>query len=375
VKVPFADLKVQYAKLKPEMDAAVHAVLDSSEFIGGHALRSFEAAFAKAHEAKHCIGVGNGTDAIVVALKCLGIGPGDTVATAANSFIATSEAITLAGALPLFVDCSDDYTLDVAALSRALERSKAAGRPVRAIIPVHLYGRTCDMTAIADLAKAHGCAVIEDSAQAHLAEHRGRPIGRFSTAATFSFYPGKNLGAYGDAGALVTNDDALAERMRMFANHGRKDKYDHVFEGTNSRLDNLQAAVLGVKLPHLRDWTRARIAAARGYRERLAGVPGVELPAQAEGFEHVYHLFVVRVADREAVRAQLKAEGVDTGVHYPSTLPNLPAYRHLETSRADFANANAFESTILSLPMFPEISDAQLDWVADCLRRAVRARA
>lgn len=372
MKVPFADLKLQYAALKPQMDAAIHAVLDNTEFIGGPALRSFEKAFAEAHAAKHCIGVGNGTDAIVIALKCLGIGPGDTVATAANSFIASSEAITLAGARPLFVDCGLDYDLDVAALDRALERSKKAGRPVRAVIPVHLYGRVANMTAIGEVAKAHGCFVIEDSAQAHLGEHAGRAIGTFSSAASFSFYPGKNLGAYGDAGAILTNDDALAERMRMFANHGRKDKYDHVFEGTNSRLDNLQAAVLGVKLPHLRDWTRARIAAAARYRERLEGVAGVELPPPATGFEHVYHLYVVRVAKREEVRAELKEHGIDTGVHYPSALPNLPAYAHLEQDAREIPNATAFESSILSLPMFPEITEAQIDFVADRLAAAVR---
>jgi len=371
MKVPFADLKVQYAALKGDIDAAIHAVLDSSEFIGGAALRAFEAAFAAAHQAKHCIGVANGTDGLVVALKCLGIGPGDTVATAANTFIATSEAITLAGARPLFVDCATDYNIDLAALARALERSKQAGKPVRAIIPVHLYGRTCDMTAISELAKAHGCAVVEDSAQAHLGEHKGRPLGTFSAAASFSFYPGKNLGAYGDAGALITNDDALAERMRMFANHGRKDKYDHVFEGTNSRLDNIQAAVLGVKLPHLRAWTEARIRSAARYRERLTGVPGLELPPPASGLEHVYHLYVVRVPNRDAVRARLKESGVDTGVHYPSALPNLPAYAHLEQDPSEVANATAFASTILSLPMFPELSEAQIDWVAESLRRAL----
>lgn len=371
MKVPFADLKVQYAALKGEIDAAIHAVLDSSEFIGGKALRAFETAFAAAHQAKHCIGVANGTDAIFVALKCLGVGPGDVVATVANSFIATSEAISLAGARPLFVDCGDDYTMDVRSLARALERNRDAGHPVRGIIPVHLYGRTCDMTAISEVAKGHGCFVIEDCAQAHLGEHAGRPVGATSAAASFSFYPGKNLGAYGDAGALITNDDALAERMRMFANHGRKEKYDHVFEGMNSRLDNLQAAVLGAKLPHLRDWTSARICAAERYRERLAGVPGLEIPPAATGFEHVYHLYVVRLANRDAVRARLKEHGIDTGVHYPRALPNLPAYANLGQDPNDFAKATSFESTILSLPMFPEISEAQIDWVAENLRRAV----
>jgi dTDP-4-amino-4,6-dideoxygalactose transaminase len=371
MKVPFADLKAQYASIKGEMDAAIHAVLDGTEFIGGSALRGFESAFAAAHRSKHCIGVANGTDAIVVILKALGVGPGDVVATAANSFIASSEAITLAGARVLFVDCNADYVMDPAALANALDASKKDGKTVRAVIPVHLYGRACDMTAIGAIARDHGCHLVEDAAQAHLGEHAGRSVGTFGAAASFSFYPGKNLGAYGDAGAIVTSDDALAERMRMYANHGRKAKYDHEFEGTNSRLDNLQAAVLGVKLPHLRAWTEKRIAAADRYRERLAGVPGVELPKAAKGFEHVYHLFVVRVSDRERVRERLKEQGIDTGVHYPEALPNLPAYAHLGHRREDFPNASAFESKILSLPMFPEITEAQIDHVSDCLRRAV----
>lgn len=371
MKVPFLDLKAQYASLKGEMDAAIQGVLDATEFVGGPALRAFEAAFAAAHSAKHAIGVANGTDAIVIALRCLGIGPGDHVVTAANSFIASSEAITLAGARPVFVDCGEDYTLDVEALARTLERQKRDGKPVRAIVPVHLYGRTCDMTAIGELARTYGCAIVEDCAQAHLGEHRDRPVGSFGAAACFSFYPGKNLGAYGDAGAIVTNDDAFAEKMRMFANHGRKAKYDHEFEGTNSRLDNLQAAVLGVKLPRLREWTRARIRVADRYRERLAGTRGLELPAAASGFEHVYHLFVVRLPNREAVRARLKDQGIDTGVHYPATLPSLGAYRHLGHTREDFPNASAFEPEILSLPMFPELTEAQIDHVADALRRAL----
>jgi dTDP-4-amino-4,6-dideoxygalactose transaminase len=371
MKVPFLDLKAQYASIKKDVDLAIQSVLESTEFIGGKALRDFEAKFAAAHGAKHCIGVGNGTDALVVALKALGIGPGDSVVTAANSFIATSEAVTLAGARTVFVDCAADYNLDVAALSRALDREKKNGHKVRAIVPVHLYGRACDMTAIGELAKTHDCVTLEDCAQAHLAQHAGRTVGTFGAAGSFSFYPGKNLGAYGDAGALVTNDDALAERMRMYANHGRKDKYDHLFEGTNSRLDNLQAAVLGVKLAHLADWTTARIAVAERYRARLAGENGIEVPAKAQGLGHVYHLFVVRVKNRDVVRAHLKEQGIDTGVHYPIALPNLAAYKHLGVDRKDIPNASAFESEILSLPIFPEMTHAQIDWVSECLRKAV----
>ncbi len=371
MKVPFLDLKAQYASIKSDIDRAVQTVIETTAFIGGADLKAFESEFAAACSAKHCIGVGNGTDALFVILRSLGIGPGDTVITAANSFIASSEAITMAGARPLFVDCGADYTMDVGALEQALERGRRDGLSIRAIMPVHLYGRACDMTRIGELAAKSGAAIVEDCAQAHLAQHAGKTVGTFGAAGSFSFYPGKNLGAYGDGGAILTNDDALAERMRMFANHGRKDKYDHEFEGVNTRLDNLQAAILRAKLPHLEKWTRARIAAADRYRARLAGKPGIELPAPAAGLEHVYHLFVVRVDDRTRVQAALKEQGIDTGVHYPSALPNLTAYRHLGTKRDDHPNASAFESRILSLPMFPEITEQQIDHVCQCLERAV----
>ena len=371
MKVPFLDLKAQYASIKPQIDAAIQGVVDATEFVGGRALKELEASFAKEHRAKHCIGVANGTDALVIILKCLGVGPGDTVLTAANSFIASSEAGTLAGAAVRFVDCGPDYTIDVAALERALDAAKKAGKPVRAILPVHLYGRVCDMARIGELAKAHGAAIVEDCAQAHLGERDGGVVGSFGAAASFSFYPGKNLGAYGDGGAITSNDDALALKMRMYANHGRKEKYDHEFEGTNSRLDNLQAAILNVKLAHLREWTKARVAVADRYRERLAGTPNLELPAAAPGFGHVYHLFVVRVPDRERVRARLKEQGIDTGVHYPNTLPSLPAYAHVGQGKGEFPNASAYESQILSLPIYPEMSEAQIDWVSEHLRRAV----
>ena len=369
MKVPFADLKVQYAALKPEMDAAIHAVLDSTAFIGGEALRSFESAFAAAHRAKHGIGVANGTDAIWIALKALEIGAGDTVIAAANSFIATSEAITLAGATPLFVDCGKDYNLDVAALSRALDRAKQAGKRVRAIIPVHLYGRTCNMTAIAALAKTHGCELIEDSAQAHLAEHEGKPIGALSRLATFSFYPGKNLGAFGDGGAVVTNDAALATTLRSLANHGRSPDgaHAHALVGRNSRLDALQASVLATKLNHLSAWNAQRCSVHAQYLELLAGSPAepVRIDQRAAA---VHHLEVVRVPDRARVIAALTAAEIGHGVHYPVPCHRHPPYAAFADRKLPVAEAAARE--ILSLPMYPTLRAEEVEYVCDVVRRA-----
>jgi dTDP-4-amino-4,6-dideoxygalactose transaminase len=370
MNVPFLDLKAQYQTIKSELDTAVRDVVENTEFIGGRALKSFEERFARAHGAKHAIGVGNGTDALFVALKTLGVGPGDAVITAANSFIASAEAISMAGARPLFADCNDDYLMDTSTLGRAFDDARQAKLRVRAVMPVHLYGRACDMTALRALCDREGVAVIEDCAQSHLGEHAGRKLGTFGKAAGFSFYPGKNLGAWGDGGLVLTDDDAFAERVRRFTNHGRMEKYDHVFEGINSRLDNLQAAVLGTKLGHLETWTRARIANAQRYTARLAGIPGVIVPRGAEGRSHVYHLFVVRVPNRDRVRARLKELGVNTGIHYPDALPDLPAYAHLG-GRGRFSKASAFATEILSLPMFAELTEAQIDHVAQSLRRVV----
>ena len=370
--VPFLNLKAQYHSLKPAIDAAMSKAVENGEFIGGPELKKFEAAFAKAHGVKHCIGVGNGTDALFVILKSIGLAPGDHVITVANSFIATSEATTLAGGKTLFVDCDPaHYTIDLVQLERTLERATRDGLRVKAIMPVHLFGRACDMTAIMKLATAYGCAVIEDCAQAHLARHAGKPVGSFGIAAGFSFYPGKNLGAYGDAGCILTNDDALALKMRMFANHGRVEKYDHVVEGINSRLDGIQAAVLNVKLEALKGWTEQRIAHARRYLYALAGVKGLTLPTFADDFGHVFHLFVVRLQDRERVRAALKEQGIDTGVHYPAALPNLAAYKYLGHARGDFPNSSSFESQVMSLPMFAELTNEQIDHVAACLTKAL----
>ena len=364
MKIPLVDLKTQYGSIKGEIDAAIASVLQDAVFIKGKYVDEFERHFADYLGIRHCIGVGNGTDAIFIELKALGIGPGDEVITAANTFIATSEAISLAGARPVFVDCHPEtYNIDT-------ERIEAAITPrTKAIIPVHLYGQPADMDPIMALAEKRNLTVLEDAAQAHGATYGGRRAGTFGTCASFSFYPGKNLGAYGDGGAIVTNDDALAQKMRMFANHGRKDKYLHEFEGVNSRLDTLQAAVLDVKLKHLEDWIERRRAVARQYDEALKGV--VETPTAMASARHVYHLYVIRVSDREMVQKKLLEDGIGTGVHYPVPLPLLPAYRHLGYQAKDFPVASRLADEILSIPINESMERPRVDYVVEKLKNAL----
>ena len=347
VKTPFVDLHAQYLSIKPEIDAAIAAVIRECAFIGGRFVREFEQAFAADYGIAHCVPVANGTDAIYIALRMLGIGAGDEVITSAHSWIATSETISQAGARPVFVDVDDYYTIDADLIERAITpRTKA-------IIPVHIYGQPADMTRIMALARKHGLKVIEDCAQAHYAEWQGRRVGTFGDVATFSFYPGKNLGAYGDAGAIVTHDAALASRMRMFANHGALQKHSHVIEGINSRLDGIQAAILSAKLPHIHKWTAARRQVAAWYDELLARVDGVEAPRVRDGAKHVYHLYVVKVDGRRELMAKLAAEGIETAVHYPVALPAMEAYRYLDAAPST-PRAIANSARILSLPIYPE---------------------
>jgi dTDP-4-amino-4,6-dideoxygalactose transaminase len=366
MQVPFADLKAQYHAIRQEIDSAMAAVIAESAFIGGKYAGVFEEAFAAFCGVKYCVGVGNGTDALHIALRSLGVGPGDEVITAANTFIATAEAITMTGARVVFVDCDPaTYNIDVRKVPAAITpRTKA-------IIPVHLYGQPADMTELTKIAREQDLLLVEDAAQAHGAEIGGRRVGTFGRLACFSFYPGKNLGAYGDAGAIVTSDEALAVRCRMIANHGRIRKYDHDFEGINSRLDGLQGAILHVKLGHLEAWTERRRSRAALYDELLKG-SGVVTPVAAPGTRHVYHLYVVRVPNRDSVQTELKEAGIATGVHYPIALPSLAAYRYLGHRPEDFPVANRYAGKIISLPMFPEMTDEQVAYVCDLLRRAVR---
>lgn len=360
MNIQFVDLQAQYLSIKNEIDSVISEVISKTAFIGGTYVKSFETAFAEYCGVKHCVGVGNGTDAIFIALKTLGVGSGDEVITAANSFIATSEAITMTGARVVFVDINPlTYNIDTKKIEEKITSK------TKAIIPVHLYGQPADMDPILALASKYNLKVVEDAAQGHGAVYKGKKIGSIGDMACFSFYPGKNLGAYGDAGAIVTNNDELAVKARMIANHGRVDKYDHEIEGVNSRLDGLQAAILGVKLKHLSGWSEKRRKNAYLYNEYLKGT-NLITPAEIDDVEAVYHLYVVRVKKelRQKLQEHLKSKGISTGIHYPIALPNLKAYSYLGHKESDFYEATMASQEILSLPMYAELEAVQMQFIA-----------
>jgi len=363
MSIPLVDLKAQYRAIKAEIDDAIQGILDNTAFIGGQAVKDFESNFARFCKANYCVGVASGTDALFLALKALSIGEGDEVIVPANSFIATSEVVTAVGAKVVFVDVNENScNIDPTQIEdKITERT-------RAIIPVHLYGQPADMDPINEIAQRHNLKVIEDSAQAHGAEYKGRRTGTLGNVACFSFYPGKNLGAYGDAGAVVTNDKEIADKIRMMANHGRLKKYDHLFEGLSSRLDGLQAAILDVKLRHLEDWTASRREIAANYNELLSDLEGVVLPKEEPHAKHVYHLYGIRVANRDRVRECLKEKGISTGIHYPTPLPLLKAYDYLGHNRGDFPVSERLAKESLSLPMYPELAEEQVEFIANVIR-------
>lgn len=365
MKVPFVDLKAQYASLKPEFDAAIGGVVSNTAFIAGRYAAEFEEAFAHYIGVKNCVGVGNGTDALEIALAALGIGPGDEVIVPANTFFATSEAVNNVGATPVFVDCEPNfYNIDTTKIEEKITPR------VKAIIPVHLYGLPAEIDAVMAIAAKHGLRVVEDCAQSVGADYKNKRTGTFGDIATYSFYPGKNLGAYGDAGAIVTNAGELATRCRLIANHGQPEKYRHTVVGRNSRIDGIQAAVLSVKLKHLDAWLDARRANADLYGELLADT-NIVLPRAPEHSRHTYHLFVVRVKNRDAVAAKLNEAEVDTGLHYPTALPFLEVYADRGFSATDFPVAHDQMNEILSLPMYAELKREQIEHVAATLKTAV----
>jgi dTDP-4-amino-4,6-dideoxygalactose transaminase len=352
--VPLTDLHAQYLSIKHEVDEAIAAVIADSAFIRGPFAEAFEEQFARAMGARHCVSCGNGTDALYIAIRALGVRPGDEVITTAHSWIATAETITQAGGRVVFCDIDQDtLTIDVPQLADLIT-PRTVG-----IIPVHLYGQAADMDAVLTLCERHGLWVLEDCAQAHGARYKGRTVGTFGIAGTFSFYPSKNLGAFGDAGAIVTNDAALARRMAVFARHGGLSKGEHEVEGINSRLDGLQAAVLAVKLKHLPAWTKARQVIAASYDAELRRFQQITTPKVGVAREHVYHLYVIRHDRRQDLANHLKARGVQTGIHYPVALPFLRAYQYLGHRPEDFPNAYYNQSRILSLPMYPELAETQ----------------
>lgn len=365
LKIPLVDLKAQYAAIQSDIDAALQRVISNTGFILGPEVERFEAAFAAYCETQHAIGVASGTAALQLALRACGVGSGDEVITTPYTFVATAETIVHAGARPVFTDIDPvTYNLDP-------DRIEAAISPrTRAIVPVHLYGSPADMDRLLDIARGHDLYVIEDAAQAHGARYKGRRAGTFGTAACFSFYPGKNLGAFGDGGMVVTNDPGIAARVRMLRDHGRRAKYTHEVLGYGERLDALQAAVLDVKLRHLDDWNNQRRQVAQQYRDLLAGT-GVGLPDVPPGTEPVYHLFVIRVAERDRVLSEVRAQGIGAGVHYPIPLHLQPAFRHLGYRPGSFPHAERAAQEVLSLPIYPEITPTQLQEVVAALKGSV----
>ena len=358
--VPFLNLKAQHQALKAEILAAVSEVLDSTAFAGGPYVAKFEEEFAAYCTTKYATGVGNGTDALWFALLALGVGPGDEVITVANTFIATAEAISYCGAKPVFVDIDEaTYNMDPGLLDRAITPK------TKAIIPVHLYGQMADMDPIMEIARKHNLFVIEDASQAHGAEYKGRRAGTIGDVGCFSFYPGKNLGACGEAGACVTNDEALRAKMAMFREHGQAKKYYHDEIGWNGRMDGIQGAILSIKLKHLERWTEARRRHAESYNKAFANVHGVLTPREASYARHVYHLYVLRVKDRDSVLKNLAERGIHCGIHYPLPLHLQNAYKHLGLGKGSFPVAERCAEEIISLPMFPELSAEDVALVVD----------
>lgn len=366
--LPFLDLAAQYRSIREEIDQAIAAVISESAFIGGPYLGRFEKEFAAYCGSADAVGVSNGTDALRLALLACGVGPGDEVITVPNTFIATTEAVTMVGAHVRFIDIdSGTNTLDPEFLEAGCtDRTKA-------VIPVHLYGKSADLDAIGAIAKRRGLKIIGDAAQAHGAVYKGRPISTLADATCFSFYPGKNLGAYGDAGAVVTDDPAVAKAVRMLRDHGRTTKYEHDMEGFNCRMDGLQAAILSVKLRHLKDWTERRQALAALYTQLLSGISDLLLPSESADNRSVFHLYVVHTPKRKAVQAHLQALGVGCGVHYPIPLHLQRAYAYLKLEAGSFPHAEKQCATALSLPLYPEMTEDQVRYVAGevavCLSR------
>jgi dTDP-4-amino-4,6-dideoxygalactose transaminase len=357
MQVPFVDLFAQYQTIQSEIDKSISDSIRNTSFIGGKPVRDFENAFAAYLNIKHVIGCANGTDSLEIIMQAMGIGAGDEVIVPAHSWISTSEAVSSVGARPVFVDTeSEFFTIDVNLIEAAITPK------TKAIIPVHLYGHPADMLAINSVAQKYNLRVIEDCAQSHGAMIGDQMVGSFGDAASFSFYPGKNLGAYGDAGAIATNDDTLAEKVRMIANHGQIIKHHHQIEGRNSRLDGLQAAVLFAKLPYLNQWTESRIQHAKMYSDLLAD-SGIVLPSVKPGYKHVFHLYVIRTEKRDYLKQKLSEFGVETAIHYPTALPFLSCYSNRNPRIEDFPVAHYNQSKILSIPMYAELTNPQINYV------------
>jgi dTDP-4-amino-4,6-dideoxygalactose transaminase len=369
MKVPFTDLAMQYKTLKPEIDRAISEVFDSGYFIGGKPVKEFEHHFASLCEIKNCVAIGNGTDGLFLSLKALGIGPGDEVITPAWSWISTSEVITLAGAKPVFADVDPEYFT----ITQENIKSKITSR-TKAVIVVHLYGQVADVNSIKAICDRSNLFLIEDCSQAHLSSQSGFIAGTTGDCGVFSFYPTKNLGAFGDAGCVITKQDSLCERIRRLANHGGLNKDDHLIEGFNSRMDTIQAAILNVKLKYLKEWNAKRIKNAQLYFENLSEIKSLSLPRLRNDSVHTFHLFVIRVKQRDELKSFLESRGVDTLIHYPKALPFEPAYDYLSEVINDFPVSAQLQNTVLSLPVSPEISEAQILYVCSMIKEFYEGR-
>lgn len=376
MEVPFLDLKVQYNSIKIEIDAAIQKVLDSTAFILGPSVAEFEKEFAKMHNVKYCLGTSSGTDGNHLALWGLGIGQGDEVIIPANTFIATAWGATLCGATPVFVDCHPmNYNIDPDKVEKAITKK------TKAIVAVHLYGQPADMDALRKISDECKIHLVEDAAQAHLAEYKGKKVGGFSEVTSFSFYPGKNLGAYGEAGAVVTNDEGIFQKIKKLREHGQSKKYYHESFGHNYRMEGIQGAVLGVKLKYINKWTDERRNVAAKYYELLRNLEQLILPVDMPGHKHVYHLYVIKVnvgntqqnqEARNKLQTYLQAQKISTGLHYPVPLHLQECFKHLGYEQGDFPETEELAESGLSLPMYPELSDEKIEYVADTIKNFLR---
>lgn len=369
ISVPFLDLKAQHQALRDELQETIAAVMGEAQFILGPGVERFEESFARYLGVKHCVGLNNGTSALHLALLALDIGPGDEVITTAHTWISTAWAIAYVGARPVFVDIDpQSYNLDSDQVEKAITPR------TRAILPVHLYGQSAELGPLLSLADKHGLALIEDAAQAHGAMYNGRRVGSLGRLSCFSFYPGKNLGACGEAGAVVTEDNVLAQRVRRLRDHAQAGRHCHVEIGFNMRMEGMQGAVLDVKLRHLDRWNAARVALAQRYHTLLADIPGLVLPRTGAADRHVWHLFVVLAEQRDKLREDLGRRGVTTAVHYPTLVPFQPAFAQLGYRPGAFPVAEQVARTCLSLPMYPELSAERLAWTVQCIKEILAGR-
>lgn len=362
MQIPFNDIKANYLSVESEINEAIAKVLVEGQLIGGPFVKKFEEKFASYLDVKHCISTGNGTDSLFAMLKCIGIGPGDEVLTPAWSWISTSETISLTGATPIFVD-ADQITFNI---SPSVAEKKINSK-TKAVLAVHLYGQSCDMETLRALCSNHNLILLEDCAQAHGSKYQDKMVGTFGKAASFSFYPTKNLGALGDAGCLITNDDELAIQVRRLVNHGGLSKDEHLFEGVNSRMDTLQAAILSVKLDHLEKWNTRRRAIAKQYQNKLYKLEWLELPNKDDINGHTYHLYVIKCKRRDELKSYLEKNRIGTMIHYPKALPFEPAYSHFNFRPFDFPVAAQLQNEVLSLPCYPEMTDEMVDYVCSII--------